>query len=76
MSNLLSSALEHTFSGEIAVELRHRTYHAELIVRDTGIGIAEGSGIRLCVVRSLAVARRFGPARCTAMTGRSAATWA
>ena len=51
MSNLLSNALEHTFSGEIAVELRHRTYHAELIVRDTGIGIAEGSGIRLSVVQ-------------------------
>jgi signal transduction histidine kinase/CheY-like chemotaxis protein len=41
LSNLLSNALKHTFSGEIAVELRHRFYHAELVVRDTGVGIPE-----------------------------------
>jgi CheY-like chemotaxis protein/anti-sigma regulatory factor (Ser/Thr protein kinase) len=41
VSNLLSNALKHTFSGEIAVELRHRVFHAELVVRDTGVGIPE-----------------------------------
>ena len=41
VSNLLSHALKHTFSGEIAVELRQRAHHAELIVRDTGVGIPE-----------------------------------
>jgi signal transduction histidine kinase len=41
VSNLLSNALKHTFSGEIAVELRRRTYHAELVVSDTGTGIPE-----------------------------------
>jgi anti-sigma regulatory factor (Ser/Thr protein kinase) len=76
VSNLPSNALEHTFSGEIAVELRHRTYHADLIVRDTGIGIAEGSGIRLCVVQEPGRCPQVRAARCTAMTGRSAATWA
>jgi CheY-like chemotaxis protein len=33
--------LKHTFHGEITVELRYRTQHAELIVRDTGVGIPE-----------------------------------
>jgi signal transduction histidine kinase/ActR/RegA family two-component response regulator len=41
VSNLLSNALKHTFSGEIAVKLRHRPYHAELVVSDTGTGIPE-----------------------------------
>src|SRR5690348_6682575 len=41
VSNLLSNALKHSFSGEIAVELRQRTYHAELVVSDTGTGIPE-----------------------------------
>ncbi|HEY0936569.1 MAG TPA: chemotaxis protein CheB, partial [Trebonia sp.] len=39
VSNLLSNALKHTFQGEIAVELRSRTQHAELTVRDSGVGI-------------------------------------
>ncbi len=37
--NLLSNAFKYTFEGEIAVELRWRKEHAELVVRDTGIGI-------------------------------------
>jgi PAS domain S-box-containing protein len=41
VSNLLSNALKHTFQGEIVVELRHLTQHAELIVRDTGVGIPD-----------------------------------
>jgi PAS domain S-box-containing protein len=41
VSNLLSNALKHTFHGEIAVELRHRTNHAELIISDTGTGIPD-----------------------------------
>jgi signal transduction histidine kinase len=42
VSNLLSNALNHTFEGEIAVGLRHRAYHVELVVTDTGVGIPEG----------------------------------
>ncbi|HEX6902985.1 MAG TPA: chemotaxis protein CheB [Thermoanaerobaculia bacterium] len=41
VSNLLSNALKHTFEGEIAVELRALPMHAELVVRDTGVGIPE-----------------------------------
>lgn len=37
--NLLSNAFKHTFKGQIEVSLRWRTDHAELVVRDTGIGI-------------------------------------
>ena len=38
--NLLSNAFKFTFDGEIAVELRARAARcAELVVRDTGIGI-------------------------------------
>lgn len=39
VSNLLSNALKHTFEGEIAVQLRALPQHAELVVRDTGVGI-------------------------------------
>jgi signal transduction histidine kinase/CheY-like chemotaxis protein len=39
--NLLSNAFKHTFEGEIVVEVRERDGHAELEVRDTGVGIAE-----------------------------------
>ena len=38
--NLLSNALKFTFDGEIAVSLRLRGPDFELVVRDTGIGIA------------------------------------
>lgn len=41
--NFLSNALKFTFSGEIAVALHLRDSHAELTIRDTGIGIAESS---------------------------------
>ncbi|HET9684646.1 MAG TPA: ATP-binding protein, partial [Gemmatimonadaceae bacterium] len=37
--NLMSNAYKHTFTGEIAVTVRERTGHAELEVRDTGVGI-------------------------------------
>ena len=39
--NLLSNAVKFTFEGEIAVRLRRVDATAELIVADTGIGIAE-----------------------------------
>ncbi|HET7370949.1 MAG TPA: ATP-binding protein [Gammaproteobacteria bacterium] len=38
--NLLSNAFKFTFSGEIAVALRERADSVELVVRDTGAGIA------------------------------------
>jgi PAS domain S-box-containing protein len=38
--NLLSNALKFTFEGEIAVSLKLQGPHFELLVRDTGIGIA------------------------------------
>jgi signal transduction histidine kinase len=38
--NLLSNALKHTFEGQISVTLRSLGDSAELVVRDTGIGIA------------------------------------
>ncbi|BCJ40971.1 hypothetical protein GCM10010168_47300 [Actinoplanes ianthinogenes] len=41
VSNLLSNALKFTFFGEIEVSLRARPHHAELVVRDTGVGIPE-----------------------------------
>lgn len=37
--NLLSNALKFTLAGEIAVRLSLRTYHVELTISDTGIGI-------------------------------------
>ncbi len=37
--NLLSNAFKHTFEGEIAVSIRARGDHVDLVVRDTGIGI-------------------------------------
>jgi signal transduction histidine kinase len=40
--NLLSNALKFTFEGRIVVSLRWRGDHAELAVRDTGVGIAAG----------------------------------
>jgi signal transduction histidine kinase len=39
VSNLVSNALKFTFAGEITVALRARPKHAELVVRDTGVGI-------------------------------------
>jgi PAS domain S-box-containing protein len=45
--NLLSNAFKFTFEGEIEVALRERGAHAELAVRDTGIGIAAGELPRL-----------------------------
>jgi PAS domain S-box-containing protein len=38
--NLLSNALKFTFEGEIGVSLREREQSVELVVRDTGVGIA------------------------------------
>ena len=40
--NLLSNAFKFTFQGEIAVSLRQVDGHAELAVRDTGVGIIAG----------------------------------
>ena len=39
--NLISNAFKHTFEGQIAVSLRADSTHAELVVRDTGVGIPE-----------------------------------
>jgi PAS domain S-box-containing protein len=39
--NLLSNAFKYTFDGGIAVALQPRGDHAELIVRDTGVGVPE-----------------------------------
>jgi signal transduction histidine kinase/CheY-like chemotaxis protein len=39
--NLLSNAFKYTHEGRIAVEVRDAGDHAELVVRDTGIGIPE-----------------------------------
>ncbi|GIJ45017.1 hypothetical protein Val02_19030 [Virgisporangium aliadipatigenens] len=39
VSNLLSNAVKFTFDGGITVDLRLRALHAELTVRDTGVGI-------------------------------------
>jgi signal transduction histidine kinase len=41
VSHLLSNALKLTFKGRIDVELRALPQRAELIVRDTGVGIPE-----------------------------------
>jgi PAS domain S-box-containing protein len=41
VSNLVSNALKFTFQGEIAVTLRALPKHAEMVVRDTGVGIPE-----------------------------------
>ena len=41
VSNLLSNAFKFTFEGEIVVELHALSLHAEVIVRDTGIGIPQ-----------------------------------
>ena len=41
VSNLLSNAFKFTFEGKISVTLRALSLHAELVVRDTGIGIPE-----------------------------------
>jgi len=37
--NLISNAFKHTFEGQIAISLRADATHAELVVRDTGVGI-------------------------------------
>ncbi|WP_169064117.1 chemotaxis protein CheB [Geodermatophilus dictyosporus] len=39
VSNLVSNALKFTFDGRIEVALRRLPKHAELVVRDTGVGI-------------------------------------
>ena len=41
VSNLLSNALKFTWKGGIEVSLRALPRHAELVVRDTGVGIPE-----------------------------------
>jgi len=38
--NLVSNAFKHTFDGNVSVALRERDGVAELVVRDTGIGIS------------------------------------
>ncbi|HET9599535.1 MAG TPA: ATP-binding protein, partial [Anaeromyxobacteraceae bacterium] len=45
--NLLSNAFKFTFEGEIAVAVRAVPGAAELVVRDTGVGIAEAELPRL-----------------------------
>jgi signal transduction histidine kinase len=45
--NLLSNALKHTFEGGIVVRLRLAGEYAELIVEDTGVGIAPAELQRL-----------------------------
>ena len=39
--NLVSNAFKHTFDGEIRVSVRATDLDVELVVRDTGVGIAE-----------------------------------
>jgi len=39
VSNLVANAIKFTFDGEIEVRLRALPKHAELVVRDTGVGI-------------------------------------
>ncbi|HEY8923773.1 MAG TPA: response regulator, partial [Polyangia bacterium] len=39
--NLLSNALKFTFEGTISVELLARSLHAELVIKDSGVGIPE-----------------------------------
>ncbi|WP_433064926.1 chemotaxis protein CheB [Dactylosporangium sp. CS-033363] len=41
LANLLSNALKYTLAGSVEVELHGRPKHAELVVRDTGVGIPE-----------------------------------
>lgn len=41
VSNLLSNALKFTFKGRVVVALRPMALHAELIIKDTGVGIPE-----------------------------------
>ena len=41
VSNLLSNALKFTFQGEIVVRLHALALHVELVVSDTGVGIAK-----------------------------------
>jgi signal transduction histidine kinase/DNA-binding response OmpR family regulator len=41
VANLLSNALKFTFEGEIEVSLRGLARHAELVVRDSGVGIPD-----------------------------------
>jgi PAS domain S-box-containing protein len=45
--NLLSNAFKFTFEGEIAVTMRGDAAHAELLVRDTGVGVAPNELPRL-----------------------------
>ena len=45
--NLLSNALKFTFAGEVVVRLRWKGTYAELMVQDTGVGIAAGELPRL-----------------------------
>ncbi len=45
--NLLSNALKFTFEGAISVALHLRSSHAELTLRDTGVGIAQAELPRL-----------------------------
>ncbi|MEU8662192.1 response regulator [Actinoplanes philippinensis] len=42
VSNLLSNALKFTWQGAVEVRLRAVERHAELIVRDSGVGIPDG----------------------------------
>ena len=42
VANLLSNALKFTFTGGIDVTLRALPAHAELVIRDTGVGIPAG----------------------------------
>ena len=45
--NLLSNALKFTFEGEVVLSLRWHGTYAELVVRDTGVGIPESELGRL-----------------------------
>jgi signal transduction histidine kinase len=42
LANLVSNALKFTFAGEVVVTLRALPRHAEVTVRDTGVGIPPG----------------------------------
>jgi signal transduction histidine kinase len=65
--NLLSNAFKFTFEGEIAISLRAIDRHAELEVRDTGVGIPHHELPRLFERFHRIKAKRAGPTRAAAL---------